>query len=693
MVRFWAILWSVVLAIVMAFNIAIATTPQTEILWDSWGVPHIYGSDAQRLFQGLGWAQAKSHGNLILRLYGQARGKAAEYWGIDYLTSDQYVATMGIPERAKQWYDAQSPKIKQYLAAFAQGINEYAAKHQTEIDEAVKVVLPVTGADVLAHYQRVIHFHFLTNPKQIAALQNTSLGEGSNGWAISGTKSANGKAILLANPHLPWSDFYLWYEAHLNAPGMDVYGATLVGMPVLAIAFNQNLGWTVTVNPLDGADIYELTLQAGGYVWDQQIKSFESQTKRLKIRQSDGKFIELAFSVQQSIHGPIVAQDSDRAYALRVAGLDRPRGFEQFWQMAQAKNLSEFETALKQLQIPLFNILYSDRQGQNFYIYNGLVPLRSTGDWQYWRGKIPGDTAATLWQDYLPYDKLPRLLNPPTGWLQNSNDPPWTSTFPPVLKAEDYPPYLAPPSLAYASDILRSQRSIKLLKDAEKLTLEDVIEKKFSSRLEMADRILEILIPTAKALANPIGIEAAEVLAKWDRQTNTNSRGAVLFYLWALTLESKEIFSKPWDAANPLTTPSGLADINTALAVLEGVAAQVNLLYGTLDVPWGEVVKLSYGKETLAASGGPGKLGSFRVLNLESTPDERFKAVFGDSFIAAVEFSNPIQAKVLTVYGNATQPNSSHVGDQLSLYAKGEMRSAWLTREEVEQHLELKEVL
>ena len=85
---------------------------RNEILWDTWGIPHIYGKDAAGLFHGFGWAQAQSHGNLILRLYGQARGRAAEYWGADYVDSDRWVHTMGVPRRAEAWFQMQSPEFR-----------------------------------------------------------------------------------------------------------------------------------------------------------------------------------------------------------------------------------------------------------------------------------------------------------------------------------------------------------------------------------------------------------------------------------------------------------------------------------------------------------------------------------------------------------------------------------------------------
>jgi acyl-homoserine-lactone acylase len=700
------------------------STDQTEILWDTWGVPHIYAQDAEKLFHAFGWAQAHSHGDLILRLYGQARGRGAEYWGEKYLSSDQYVRTMGIPARAQQWWETQDSEMRRFLEAFAAGINQYAREHPDRIDAQAQLVLPIVGVDLLAHLQRVIHFHFVVDPQRVAARTHSlppldpplakggkdgldpPLGKGgeggwergpsdtngSNAWAISPKRSASGNAMLLANPHLPWMDMYLWYEAQLSAPGIDAYGATLVGMPVLGIAFNDNLGWTFCVNPSDGADYFQLTLSNGGYVYDGAVRAFQTETQILKVKQADGTLKEETLVLKNSVHGPIVADRDGSAVALRVVGLERSQLFQQWWQMAKATNLTQFEAALQHLQLPLFNVLYADKEGQTLYLFNAQIPVKATGDWNRWQQLIPGDTSATLWTEYHTYHELPRLVNPDTGWLQNTNDPPWTCTFPEVLQACDYPAYFTPESLGKAENVFRTQRSLKMLAEAGPMTLDEMIAKKFSSHLEMADRILPALIGAAKQSANAVTLEAAEVLEHWDRHANADSRGAVLFTLWAMSLKTAGGFSTPWDQEFPLTTPNGLADCAKALIVLEQVATKVKTLYGKLDVPWGEVVRMCFGSHDLPASGAPGTLGSFRVLNVLAVDERRFQIVHGDSYIAAIEFGAIAKAKVLTVYGNATQPGSPHVGDQLDLYACGELRPAWRNRQEIEAHLEAREV-
>lgn len=671
---------------------SLSSSPRsTEILWDTYGVPHIYGKNTRDAFRGFGWAQMQSHGNLLLRLYGQGRGRSAEYWGEKYLESDRWVLTMGVPKRARSWYEAQNPTFRGYLDAFAAGVNAYAQKHPDLIDDEVEMVLPVTGEDILAHLQRVINFTFIVDPEQITSLSDVSKPKnlkGSNGWAIAPSHSASGKAMLLANPHLPWSDLFLWYEAQLTAPGIDAYGATLVGIPVLAIAFNDNLGWTHTVNTYDGWDAYELKLAESGYLFDGKIRFFEKETLPLKVKQEDKTLIEQSFTVEHSVHGPVLKQKDGKMIALRVAGLDRPSVLEQWWDMARAKNLNQFQRILQRLQLPMFTVMYADREGHIMHLFNGQVPVRRKGDFEYWEGIIPGDTSKTLWTKIHPYNDLPKVIDPKSGWLQNTNDPPWTTTFPLVLNPDNYPSYIAPRDFMD----FRSQRSVKMLDEDKQISFQEMIEYKYSTRMELADRLLDDLIPAARKNGNELARQAADVLESWDRQANTDSRGAVLFAAWYEgmheDIDNESAFRTLWNENSPLTTPDGLANPQKAVAALEAVAEKVQKAYGTLNVPWGSVFRLEYGKANLPANGGGGELGIFRVVDFAPLEDGRFHSVGGDSYIAAVEFSDPVRAMSLTSYGNSTQPGSSHIGDQLQLSAQKKLHPVWRSRREIMAHLE-----
>ncbi|YAG16385.1 acylase [Nostoc sp. DSM 114161] len=686
-IRVLPLILSLILVLFIGSQTIATPTKSTEILWDTYGIPHIYGKNDQSAFYAFGWAQMQSHGDLLLRLYGQARGRAAEYWGEEYLDSDRWVLSMGVPERSRAWYQAQNPSFRKYLDAFAAGINAYASQNRNSIDDRVEVVLPVNGEDVMAHLHRVLNFTFVVDPGPVFDLSKKKLQAGSNGWAIAPSHSASGKAMLLANPHLPWSDLFLWYEAQITTPGIDAYGATLVGIPVLAIAFNNNLGWTHTVNTYDGWDLYELKLANNGYLFDGTVRKFLSKTLPLKVKQKDGSLQQQPLVVKSSIHGPVVVEKDGKAIALRVAGLDRPGVLQQWWDMARAKNLNQFETALKRLQLSMFTVMYADREGHIMHLFNGQVPIRQQGDFAYWQGIIPGDTSKTLWTKIHPYQDLPRIVDPKSGWLQNTNDPPWTTTFPTAIKADDYPAYMAPRFMDF-----RSQRSVKMLAEDDKISFDEMIAYKHSTRMEMADRLLDDLIPAARKYGKDLGQKAANVLETWDRQANADSRGAVLFAFWVQKLDLDKTFSKPWSENSPRTTPDGLANPESAVTTLEAVAAEIEKTYGTIDLPWGDVFRLRYGNIDLPGNGGADPLGIFRSLYFSPESDGKFKSELGDSYIAAVEFSNPVRAMALTSYGNATQPGSPHIGDQLNMFAKKKLRPVWRDRSDILAHLEGRKV-
>ncbi|HEV2146078.1 MAG TPA: acylase, partial [Longimicrobiaceae bacterium] len=522
-----------------------AQSPRAEILWDRWGIPHVYAKDHESLVRAFGWAQAESHGDLLLRMYGQARGRAAEYWGERFLDSDRTVRTMGIPGRAREWYRAQSPAGRRRLDAFAAGINAYAAAHPDLIADRVEAVLPVTGEDVLAHVQRVIHFTFLGDPTAVAErIQGPPAG--SNAWAVAPSRSASGNALLLANPHLPWSDVFTWYEAQLVGPGVDVYGAALVGFPFVGIGFNDFLGWTHTVNTLDGADVYALTLAEGGYRWDGGVRPFETRREVIRVRGSDGTQRDDTLMVRASVHGPVLGERDGNAFAYRVAGLDQPFMVDQYWEMARARNLKQFEGAVGRLQMPMFTVMYADRDGHVLHLFNGRVPVRSRGGWEHWQGAVRGDTSATLWTRTHAYAELPRVLDPASGWLQNANDPPWTTTFPAPLRPDAFPEYMAPRGMEF-----RPQHSAKLVMADSSISLEEMIAYKHSTRMELADRVLDDLLAAVRERGTPASREAAAVLERWDHATDAESRGGVLFLAWAQEMAQRSggngLFATGWD--------------------------------------------------------------------------------------------------------------------------------------------------
>ena len=484
-----------------------------EILWDRYGVPHVYAASLPALGRGFGWAQARNHGDLLLRLYGQARGRAAEYWGgSDNLAEDRWIRTVAGPRAGRASYEAMRPEYRAYVDAFAAGINDYARAHPERIADSVERVLPVTGADVQAHMARVLASYFLSS-RQSAAGTGTRWSErGSNAWAIAPSRSASGKALLLQNPHLPWSDAFTWMEAQLTGGGADVYGAALVGSPVINIGFNDRLGWTHTVNTTDKEDYYELTLADGGDRFDGAVRRFDVDTQVVRARRADGSVAAETLVVRRSVHGPVVREAIGKALAVRIAGIDRLNTVEQWWRMGRARTLAEFEAALAMLQITGQNTTYADADGHILFFY-GNVPARPRGDLAAWAGVVRGDSSTTRWTDMLPYAQVPRVLDPPTGFVQNANDPPWFATYPATLDPARFPAHVAPRGLPF-----RPQRSLRMLLSDSSISFDELLAYKHSTRLELADHVLDDLLAAAerwyRALLESAGATTAGVEAQ-----------------------------------------------------------------------------------------------------------------------------------------------------------------------------------
>ncbi len=697
-----------------ALAVAKEAEGMAKISWDSWGVPHVESETSAGLFYGFGYAQMKSRGDLILRLYGISRGLGAEYFGKKYKDSDKKIWIMGIPGRAKDWYEKQNPEFKSCLDAFAQGVNAYAARHPETLSEESRQVLPVNGADIVAHAYSVIYFKYMDALGAFGQNRNL-LPFGSNAWAIDSARSESGHAMLLANPHTAWSEESLIYEAHLRSPGLNLYGGTLVGFPVLMIAFNDFLGWTHTVNSQDGTDLFELQKTGRGYLWEGGEKSFEAHKQAIKIRQYDSLAIKKKFSrgplknlvekavssrgifspyrkikfwVKQSVYGPVVSDNKKKAISVRVAGMDRVGMLEQWWQMGTAANFSEFQKALENQQLPAFSVIYADREGHIAYSFGGMTPKRPQGNWS-WSKVVSGTGPENLWTEIHPFHDLPLAIDPASGWLQNANDSPWSATVPEIFDQSRFPEYLAPWHVS-----LRAQRSIKTLMENPKMNLDQMIQQKHNTHVELADRILDELIPAAKTKGSPTARRAAAVLESWDRQTEAESRGAVLFAEFIEILKKQDkgpcgFFLICPDQKNFLKTPDGIFNISQALVALEVAAREVELEYGSLEVPWGRIYRLRQGNKDLPANGGPASLGVFRDLEFIKDRDRKFRAVAGDSFVMAVEFSDPPKAKALISYGNA----SGDSGLSLELFSKKELRPVWRSDEEIQAHLKEEELV
>lgn len=688
-------IWLAALAASTAMTASIAAPSAKwgagEILWDSFGVPHIYAKTEEGGFYGFGYAQAQSHGNLLLRMYGESRARAAEYWGEKYESQDKWLVANDVPARSVQWFRQQTPQMQKNLEAFAAGINAYAAAHPDRIAAEVKVVLPLKGVDIIAHAQRLMNFGYIASDRKVLSDPSINEAGGSNAWAVAPSRSASGKAMLLANPHLPWAPSQLtYYEAQITAPGLAIYGATQVGLPVLRFGFNNDLGFTNTVNTMQGFTSYRLTLEGNGYRFDGKVLPFKSETKSYKVKQADGTLKTVSFEQKSTVHGPVFTlPDGKTVIALKVAGLDRSGVLEQYLDMGKARDWATFEKALRRMQVVMFNIIYADRAGHILYLDNGLLPKHASGDLKYWSAPVPGDTSATLWKDVHSYDDMPKLFDPATGFVQNANDPPWLATWPRALDPKAFPAYVAP----VGPMSQRAQMSVKLMTKTPKISFDDFVSRKLTTTSLMAERMLPDLLAAATG-SNDADVQAATALLKdWDHRFEPDSRAALLFETWAGIFAPRNFtdqsnYAVKWTLDDPLETPRGLKDPAAAVAMLKQAVAKTKQLYGAIDRPYGDVSRFHIGDVSVPANGGFGNTGVFRTITWGPMKNGERTPVHGETWVSMVEFGTPLKAVGLMSYGNSSQPGSKHNSDQLQLLADKKFRSLWIDRADIERHLE-----
>ena len=678
-----------------ASDVAIETveaSPAVEIFWDTYGVPHIYGEDAASTFYGYGWAQTHSHGDLLIRLYGEARAKGAEYWGSDYEATTKWLIANSVPERAHVWYDQQAPDFKANLDAFADGINAYAAANPEAISDDVEIVLPVSGVDVVAHAHRLMNFIYVASPaRTLGPGAPPPPAAGSNAWAIAPEKSESGNTLLLANPHLPWaSGFFTYYEAHIVGPDFEMYGATQVGLPVIRFAFNQRMGIANTVNRILGSTAYHIMLKEDGYLFDGEVLPFETEEVTYQVLQEDGTLAEQTMVLRESVHGPVFERQDGETIALRVAGLDRPGMLQQYFDMLRAESHEEFVEVMERLQVPTFNIVYADKEGHIQYTHNGILPKRSSGDLAFWSGLVPGDTSEYLWTEIHPLEDLPIVADPETGFVQNANDPPWLATYPVTYAPSDFAPYMA----VEGPLSLRAQNSVAMLVDEDKVSFDELVEMKLSAEATALERLLPDLIEAAEGETDPDIQTAIKLLSEWDGEFDADANAALLFeefmtpfasVPFAFPYSEQDKYAVPWSFEAPLTTPYGIKDKPAALNMLKAAIASTKEKYGALDRPYGEVSRFVIGDENLPGLGSYGNLGSFNVATWGPLNEDGIRTPrHGETWISMVEFSDPIKAMGLMTYGNSRQGGTPHYNDQLHMLAEGEFRTLWLTREEVE---------
>lgn len=650
-----------------------------RIVRDDWGVPHVFGRTDADVAYGLAIAHSQDDFPHIEEILAAVRGRAGAISGPDGAKFDFAGHLLDANGIAARGYKDLSPATRALVEAYAQGLNDYAEKHPGE--RHLQGLFPVNGQDIVAGFMLRSPFFFGMD-KPLGALIDNKLPprdagpadeRGSNGFAVTGRRSADGVTRLIVNSHQPWEGGVSWWEAVVHSDeGWDFAGALFPGAPYPLLGHNKVLGWTNTVNRPDLIDVYKLVLNPEGDKYRFDGKWLPLERERVWLRVKFGPLtLPIPRTVYRSVHGPVIVNTLG-AFAIRYAGIGDTRQVEQYYRLNKAKDFAEWQSIMAMQAISGTNFVYADKAGHIGMFYNARFPARAAGpDWQ---GVLPGDTSKTLWTRYLPWRADPMVVDPASGWVANANNTPFLSSAP----ADEQDPGAFPAEMGVERYVtnraLRYQALFAALGD-KPISRDDLLRIKFDKGYQKdgwAGRWIARLMAVDTAQAPELKA-AQQLLATWDSTADGKGSADAL----AVTLLAPA--AKSAYTGDPLVDP--------AVALKAGVAA-LKGPFGRLDVSLGELQRLRRGSKDLAVYGGPEAL---RAIYADTAPDGRRVANNGDGFIMLIEWGpdGAVTSRSVHQFGAATvRKLSPHYDDQSPLFVAEQWKPVRFTAEALKGHVE-----
>jgi len=487
-----------------------------EIVWDSWGVPHIFAETQNDLAFGMGYAMAQDRlwqMDIFRRVAG---GTLSEIIGEATLEADSFARVMGFRRNAHTYIDTMSTEEIAYVESFLLGINTYIETNPKKLPVEFTILgyepEPFTVADVVAltFFQATAsnsNFQFELNrylavselggergreligaltfhgpymslpgyddpnegvpapvpwdvpvmelasnpdPEVLAALGRAgdvfSLFSGfscgtihSNCWAVSGDLTESGGAMLVNDYHMPLLLPSMWYEVHISGAGIDAMGITLPGFPAIVAGHNRDIAWGATTTGADTQDIYMERLNSDNpeeYLYNGEYIPFDEVVETINYT-SDGGMESLDLVVRISRHGPIINDiipeigDAAPPLALREVEGASEGAFTFCMEIVAASNWEEFLGALEDFGTPVWNWVYADSEGNIGYKNNGMIPIRPKGSGLE---PVPGWDDAYDWTGIIPFEMLPEVYNPDTGYIVTANNEIADDTYPSLIQ-------------------------------------------------------------------------------------------------------------------------------------------------------------------------------------------------------------------------------------------------------------------
>ena len=733
-----------------------------EILRDSYGVPHIYATEPHDAYFGLGFAHAQDR---LWQMETQRRvgaGRLSELFGLRTVETDRFLRILGIHQAAERQWQGLDNDAQAAYRAYADGVNAHLAARSGPLPP--EFVLfgvepePWQPVDSLA-WALMMAWDLAGNwssellrarlaqqlePAQIAALwpevkstpsdlpdslseiyRSLPLdalagldlaaprldGEGSNNWALAGTRSASGAPLLANDPHLDLGLPSLWYLAHLSASGLEVAGATLPGLPVPVLGRNAHLAWGFTNTNPDVQDLFVERLDPddpGRYLTPDGAQAFVVRQEVIAIRGA----AELVIEVRESRHGPVISDASETvreaagdghviALAWTALAPDN-RSAQAGLNVALAEDRDGFVAALRDFHAPQQNIVYADAEGHIGFIAPGRVPIRKQGDG---RLPAPGWSGEYDWIGTIPFADLPRSLDPPGGVIVTANQ---------RIVPEDYPWFITddwtPP--------WRYRRIADRLDAQYSHTPESLTAIQIDNRSGFAAALTPLLLAHAHP-GSPQAQIAVDLLSDWDYAMAAERPEPLIFAVWQRAflraLLADELGPLYDDFAGIRSTLSLNAmaggspfcdDVTTeqfedcAILVeiaLEAALAELTASHG--DDPaawrWGDVHRLTLDHQifsrlpvvrgltghSLATDGGSYTINAASYAAKGAAP---YAQTAGPGYRAVYDLAPGAPARVMQNTGQSGNPFSTHYDDLVALWRAGATIPLTMVREDID---------
>lgn len=731
---------------------------QAEVARTSHGVVHVRSANFGGLGYGIAYAYAQDNLCMFADSLLTVRGERSQFFGADAHATkrvgDEYGAASDFIdlrnedsdfffkgyidiEQLKAGYALASQEARDFLDGYVAGYNRYLRDQAGNYPAAcrnAKWVRPMTVEDmyrVLA--EKALHASgevFAAEivagavdqgagpasanapgspdtafvQRRLARLSSEKLG--SNALALGKDVTANGRGMLLGNPHYPWTSTDRFYEAHLTVPGRyDVMGVILGGIPLVVIGFNKDVAWTHTVTTAVHFTTFKLALDPDDashttYLVDGARFTMSARPVTVASLQADGSLRQKTKTFYFSKLGAVLVKPEAgmawtprSVYVLGDPNRNNTRMLDQWIGIGSAGNVHELQASLDQVAgLPWVNTIAADRHGETLYADASVVPRvpaeRFASNCLVSAPLLAfdGSRSACAWgQDARAPAGIFAPVNGPwmvrTDYVANSNDSYWLTNTRALMTGpagKRFSPLYGPTGVEQK---LRTRIGFKQLEEAlaekKMLALTDLQRLAFANRIYAAELVLPQLLPACVERGDALLAEACRVLAAWDRKAELDSRGAVLFReFWNKASRIPARWAIPLDPADPVNTPSGVAPAAMP-AMLDALAEASQKLRENgipLDARLGDYQEDTRNGARVPLHGAIGDIdGSYNSIHMSTALDAGgyHGVAWGTSYVQSVTFdeSGPY-AQAILLYGQASDPGSPWYADQVPLYSK-----------------------